>query len=87
MQFLTTTGRSGSKRHLDQAVWVRPAPVFGFRVRLGQPGHVHHTQKDNVFNQMQAPPGKIYGQETLTFVAKGSTGCSPCRQRQELHPK
>ena len=34
IHFLTTTGRSGSKRHLDEAVWVTTALVFGCCARL-----------------------------------------------------
>ena len=34
IHFSTTTGRSGSKRHLDEAVWVTTALVFGCCARL-----------------------------------------------------
>ena len=36
IQVLTATGRSGSKRYLDQVIWVRTALVFGFCARLEQ---------------------------------------------------
>ena len=69
IHFLTTTGRSGSKRHLDEAVWVTTALVFGCCARLEHDMCIN-TQKNNVFKQMQAPPGKVFGQQTLTRVVK-----------------